>query len=451
MISKLRKSNLQQAISLAFYQCRANTLALFEDMDEATFRCQVHPDFSPVGWHLGHIAYTESLWLLERSAGNACLFPQYRKFFAADGLPKSQRVQLPNLEEIYDYLDTVRKQVLDYLEVADLHQQERLCRFLLQHESQHCETIAFLLELAKRNGQVGQGDSLETKGQGGQKEQFFSPHFTQPHFVGTHVPPIPPSSSLVKIPAGEFEMGSNSIDALDNERPAHKVYLDTYYIDRYPVTCGQYRVFMEAGGYENPLWWSKAGWEWLQIEQVGEPLYWHDVLSADNHSVCGVSWYEAEAYCRFVGKRLPTEAEWEKAVSWNADMNRRRIYPWGDEEPTPQHCNCVDVASPQKNRLTINTTPVDAYPQGQSAYGLYDALGNVWEWTASWFDGYDGFEMYPYVGYSQVYFDQQHRVLKGGSWATSPFALRSSFRNWYHPGVRQIFAGFRCALVMGNG
>ena len=426
MISKLRKSNLQQAISLAFYQCRANTLALFADMDEATFRCQVHPDFSPVGWHLGHIAYTESLWLLERSAGNACLFPQYRKFFAADGLPKSQRVQLPNLEEIYYYLDTVRKQVLNYLEVADLNQQERLLRFLLQHESQHCETIAFLLELAK---------SQESKVN---SQKLFSPSS----------PPLPP---LIKIPAGKFEIGSNSIDALDNERPAHKVYLDTYYIDRYPVTCGQYRVFMEAGGYENPGFWSKAGWEWLQIEQVGEPLYWHDVLSADNHPVCGVSWYEAEAYCRFVGKRLPTEAEWEKAVSWDADMNRRRIYPWGDEEPTPQHCNCVDVTSPQKNCLIINTTPVDAYPDGQSAYGLYDTLGNVWEWTASWFDGYDGFEMYPYVGYSQVYFDQQHRVLKGGSWATNPFALRSSFRNWYHPGVRQIFAGFRCVLVMGNG
>jgi iron(II)-dependent oxidoreductase len=450
VISKLRKSNLQQAISLAFYQCRANTLALFADMDEATFRCQVHPDFSPVGWHLGHIAYTESLWLLERSAGNACLFPQSRKFFAADGLPKSQRVQLPNLEEIYYYLDTVRKQVVDYLEVADLVQQERLWRFLLQHESQHCETIAFLLELAYRNGQGGQGGQgrqgdKETRGQ---KEQFFSPH---PPIPPSPPLPLSPSPPLIKIPAGEFEIGSNSIDALDNERPAHKVYLDTYYIERYPVTCGQYRAFLEARGYENPRWWSKAGWEWLQIEQVGEPLYWHKVKSADNHPVCGVSWYEAEAYCRFVGKRLPTEAEWEKAVSWDADMNRRRIYPWGDEEPTPQHCNCVDVTSPQKNRQIINTTPVDAYPEGQSAYGLYDTLGNVWEWTASWFDGYDGFEMYPYVGYSQVYFDQQHRVLKGGSWATNPFALRSSFRNWYHPGVRQIFAGFRCVLVMGNG
>ncbi|MBW4479054.1 MAG: SUMF1/EgtB/PvdO family nonheme iron enzyme [Tolypothrix brevis GSE-NOS-MK-07-07A] len=471
MISKLRKSDLQQAILLAFDQCRRNTLALFEDMDEATFRCQIHPDFSPVGWHLGHIAYTESLWLLERSAGNSCLFPQYRKFFAADGLPKSQRVQLPKLEEIYYYLDTVRKQVLDYLEVADLNQQEPLWRFLLQHESQHCETIAFLLELAKSQESIVNGQESRVNGQesivngqesivksqesivksqesivNGQESIVKSQESIvngQESIVNGH----PHSSdSFIEIPAGEFEMGSNSIDALDNERPIHQVYLDTYHIDRYPVTCEQYRAFMEAGGYENPRWWSKAGWEWLQIEHVLEPLYWHDVISADNHPVCGVSWYEAEAYCQFVGKRLPTEAEWEKAVSWDADMNCRRIYPWGDKEPTPQHCNCVDLTSPQKNRF-INTTPVDAYPEGQSAYGLYDALGNVWEWTASWFDGYDGFQMYPYVGYSQVYFDEEHRVLKGGSSATTPFALRSSFRNWYHPSVRQIFAGFRCVWV----
>lgn len=124
MISKLSKSSLKETISRAFQECRAKTLVIFEGMDEATFCCQVHPDFSPVGWHLGHIAYTESLWLLERSAGKPCLFPQYRKLFAADGLPKSERVKLPNLEEIRYYLDAVRTKVLDYLEVADLKEQE---------------------------------------------------------------------------------------------------------------------------------------------------------------------------------------------------------------------------------------------------------------------------------------------------------------------------------------
>jgi formylglycine-generating enzyme required for sulfatase activity len=150
-----------------------------------------------------------------------------------------------------------------------------------------------------------------------------------------------------------------------------------------------------------------------------------------------VSCYEAEAYARFVGKRLPTEAEWEKAASWHPQTQQRQTYPWGEAFPSAEQCN--------HDHLQGQTTAIDAYPSGQSAYGCYDMLGNVWEWTASWFDGYDGFEFYPYRGYSQVYFDGQHRVLRGGSWVTRPWGLRSAFRNWYAPGTRQILAGFRCA------
>ncbi|MBW4646390.1 MAG: ergothioneine biosynthesis protein EgtB [Goleter apudmare HA4340-LM2] len=408
MISKFSNSNAKEFIFQAFHQCRLKTLALLENIDATTFCSQPHPEFSPVGWHFGHIAYTESLWLLEKTAGLPCFFPQYRQLFAADGLPKSARSQLPNPQEIRDYLDTIREKVLYYLEVVDIEPQERLWHFLIQHESQHCETINFVLELLKSQG---------------------SRVFTSSNSL----------TEMVQIPAGEFEQGSNSIAALDNECPAHKVYLNTYWIDRYPVTCSQYLSFIEAGGYTNPLWWSEAGWQWVQKDKVKLPLYMCNDSTKDNHPVCGVSWYEAEAYSRFVGKRLPTEAEWEKAASWDVKANCDRIYPWGVAESTAisDHCNC--------DRQIATTTPVDAYPGGQSAYGVYDMLGNVWEWTASWFDAYNGFQSYPYMGYSQVYFDHKHRVLKGGSWATYSWSLRSSFRNWYHPGVRQIFAGFRCA------
>ncbi len=434
MRSKLSKSSVKEVIFQAFDECRLTTFALFEDIDEATFCSQPHPDFSPVGWHLGHIAYIESLWLLERSAGSRCLFPQYRKLFAADGLPKSERVHLPNLQEIRYYLDTVREKVLEYLEVAEIEMQERLWRFLIQHESQHCEIISFVLELDKRNREWGIG-----------RETSYSSVL-----LSSQSSKLSNFTEMIQIPGGEFEQGSDSSDALDNERPAHKVYLGTYLIDRYPVTCGQYSSFMEAGGYQNSRWWSESGWQWLQNESVTQPLYWcndaydRKLHSYDNHPVCGVSWYEAEAYSRFVGKRLPTEAEWEKAASWDTQTNSSRTYPWGDEEPTTQHCNCVGVARRRYSPIG-KTTPVNAYPPGQSAYSLYDTLGNVWEWTASWFDGYKGFQSYPYIGYSQVYFDHKHRVLKGGSWATRSWVMRSSFRNWYHPGVRQIFAGFRCA------
>ncbi len=402
------------------HRCRVGTLALFEGIDDITFRKQAHAEFSPVGWHLGHIAFTEAYWILERSAGLPSVFPEYHKLFAADGLPKCDRANLPPLPEIYDYLDTVRTQVLTYLETAPLEKQERLWRFLLQHESQHTETIAFVLQL-QRWHLLERHQEMWARG------------------CAENLPSsLEPPAEMIEIPAGEFEMGNDSIDALDNERSLHRVYLDTYWIDRYPVTCGQYRVFVEAGGYQNSHWWSPAGWQWLQENPVAQPLYWSDAPTWDNHPVCGVSWYEAEAYARFVGKRLPTEAEWEKAASWDAAAGRRQTYPWGDAEPQTQRCNHDNIAG--------QTTPVNTYPLGQSAFGCYDMLGNVWEWTASVFDGYQGFVSYPYVGYSQIYFDGQHQVLKGGSWATRPWALRSSFRNWYHPGVRQILAGFRCAI-----
>ncbi len=419
MRSSLKESDIKASLIRAFIKCRAETLLLFKDMDEATFCYQAHPNFSPVGWHLGHIAYTESLWILERTAALPCLFPQYRKLYAADGLPKNQRVQLPSLQETRYHLDTVREQVLHHMEKTDLKQQERLWRFLLQHESQHSETISFVLELIRN-----QQSKNETE------NSWHLSYSSSPLLAN-------PLNEMIQIPAGEFEMGSNSPDALDNERSAHKVYLDTYSIDRYPITCKQYRIFMESGGYKNPQWWSEAGWEWLSAEKVTKPLYWEDNPAWYNNPVWGVSSYEAEAYAKFVGKRLPTETEWEKAASWDEQLKRRRIYPWGDQEPTSLHCN--------HNNIHGQTTPVNAYPSGQSAYGLYDTLGNIWEWTVTCFDAYQGFKHYPYKGYSQVYFDKQHRVLKGGSWATRPWALRSSFRNWYHPDVRQIFAGFRCA------
>ncbi|WP_052289912.1 SUMF1/EgtB/PvdO family nonheme iron enzyme [Scytonema millei] len=424
---KFRASDRQQQrhqLREWYEQCRQETLAVFEQVDEETFCAQAHPDFSPVGWHFGHIAYTESLWLRERNAGLAPLFPEHRRLFMADGLPKCDRVKLPGKAVIRHYLNTVRQEVLQILETIDLDRHERLWRWMLQHESQHCETIAFLLQLSVISYQL----SVVSCQGAGTNNQLPTTNY--------QLPTTNYQNQMIKIPAGYFEQGSNTIDALDNERPAHQVYLDTYWIDRYPVTCAEYRLFMQAKGYHNPVWWSENGWQWLQQEKIDRPLYWIEDLQYDNHPVCGVSWYEAEAYAKFADKRLPTEAEWEKAASWDALNHRHRTYPWGEVELDLERCN--------HNYAIAQTTPVNAYPNGRSAYGCEDMLGNVWEWTASIFDGYEGFTSYPYTGYSQVYFDGQHQVLKGGSWATRPWALRTSFRNWYHPQVRQILAGFRC-------
>ncbi|HAT15000.1 MAG TPA: ergothioneine biosynthesis protein EgtB, partial [Microcoleaceae bacterium UBA11344] len=330
-------------------QCRRGTFQLFSGINYETFCRQAHPDFSPVGWHLGHIAYAEDLWLLQHCGGFKPVFPEYQKLFPADILPKKERVYLPTMAEVECYLGTVRKKVLDYLEIAPIEQQQRLWQFIIQHESQHCETVAFLLQMQEKESGRGKKESgssatdsvtdvtdatpgrNQESGRGNQEEGIILMPNTQCLMPNSQFPipnsqcPIP-NSSVIEIPAGEFYMGSDAVEALDNERSRHLCYQEKYSIDRYPVTCSQYRNFMESDGYQNPQWWSADGWTWLQSHLVDRPLYWSE-NPAFNHPVCGVSWYEAEAYCNFIGQRLPTESEWEKAAIWDAENQTQRTYP----------------------------------------------------------------------------------------------------------------------------
>lgn len=336
---------------------------------------QAHPDFSPVGWHLGHIAYTESLWMNRRTAESLSA-SRYDRLFAADGLPKAERENLPAMDEILAYLGEVRSQTITHLNNHPNPHIEtiRLWHWLIQHEAQHAETMAMVLAIHR----LQQGHP----------------------FDHSAMQPVTDSSSdvsdMVLIKGDSFLQGSNTPDAIDNEQPAHRVRFNRYWLDRTPVTGRQYSAFVEAGGYQNSQWWSDEGWQWRCAADVSAPLYHLENYDEDRYPVCGVSAYEAEAYARFVGKRLPTEGEWEYAASADA--------------------SCKQM------------------------------LGNVWEWTSSEFLPYAGFHPFPYAGYSQAYFDGAHRVLRGGSWASPASIIRPSFRTWYHPHRREVFAGFRCAL-----
>jgi len=238
--------------------------------------------------------------------------------------------------------------------------------------------------------------------------------------------------------------------AYDNERPRHWVALEPFWIDRYPVTNGAYLAFMDAGGYETRAWWSDAGWQWLQDAQIRAPKYWQrdgaawstrsmDIIERVDPAkpVSHVCYYEADAFARWAGKRLPTESEWEAAASWDPVAGRARTYPWGDEPATAELAN-VD-------QLSFGTARVGAYPRNVSPIGCQGMIGDVWEWTSSDFTGYPGFVSYPYREYSEVFFGNEYKVLRGGSWATRPGAIRNTFRNWDYPIRRQIFSGFRCA------
>jgi iron(II)-dependent oxidoreductase len=245
-------------------------------------------------------------------------------------------------------------------------------------------------------------------------------------------------------------MGTNSRAwTLDNERPAHLVDVPPFFIDTHPVTNGAFAEFVADGGYERPHWWSADGWRWRQEAMLAAPAFWagdgrgwtvHRLGMVEDvdpsQPVQHVCWYEADAYARWRGARLPTEAEWEKAASWSPD-GHKRVWPWGDEPPGPEHANL--------GQRRWGPAPIGTHPAGASAWGVHEMIGDVWEWTASDFHGYPGFESFPYREYSEVFFGPEYKVLRGGSWATDPVAMRCTFRNWDYPIRRQIFAGFRCA------
>jgi iron(II)-dependent oxidoreductase len=261
----------------------------------------------------------------------------------------------------------------------------------------------------------------------------------------------PASYGEVLIDGGPFVMGTDEEPwAFDNERPAHVLDLPAFYIDVAPVTNAEYAEFIEAGGYDEPRWWTGKGWAWRVEADLRAPEFWSrdgDAWSVlrygkrvplpPDEPVQHVCWYEADAYARWAGRRLPTEAEWEKAARFDPATGRSRRYPWGDDDPTPARANLGGGA--------LRPAPVGSYPEGASPLGVRQLIGDVWEWTSSHFQPYPGFLAFPYSEYSEVFFGTDYKVLRGGSWAADEVACRGTFRNWDYPIRRQIFAGFRTA------
>ena len=245
-------------------------------------------------------------------------------------------------------------------------------------------------------------------------------------------------------------MGYNGREyCYDIELPQHKVYLNDYKIDRFPVTNGQFMKFIEDGGYETYRHWLSDGWEKVKKNDWNAPMYWEkideewhvrDFLGIRkinlNEPVCHVSYYEADAYCKWAGKRLPTEAEWEKAACWNENKQEKTIFPWGDDEPTPERCNLLES-------YHWGCTEVGSQPNGKSHYGCQQMIGDVWEWTSSEFTGYPGFKS-GFDEYNDKWFTNQ-KVLRGGSFGTPKMSIRGSYRNFFRLDERWLFSGFRCA------
>jgi iron(II)-dependent oxidoreductase len=413
---------------------RRRSLALLEPLAEPDLRCQHSPLMSPLVWDLAHIGNYEDQWLL-RALGQPGVGAELDDIYDAFKHPRRDRPALPMLgpAEARAYLSEVRARVLEHLEQVRLDDGDPLLAdgfvygMVVQHEAQHDETMLATLNLMEPPG--------------------YRPD----------APPAPgswavPAAGEVLVEAGPFEMGTSTEPwAYDNERPAHEVDLPAFWIDVAPVTNGAYVAFVDDGGYDDARWWQPDGWAWRHEAGLERPQFWsRDGAGGWTRTRFGwteelphrepvqhVCWYEADAFARWAGRRLPTEAEWEKAASWDATASRKRRYPWGDEAPDADRANL--------GQRHFGPAAVGAFPAGASASGCVQMVGDVWEWTASDFTAYPGFEVHPYKEYSEVFFGPEYKVLRGGSWATDPTAIRTTFRNWDYPIRRQIFSGFRCA------
>ncbi|KUJ69036.1 sulfatase-modifying factor 1 [Streptomyces albus subsp. albus] len=429
---------LRQHALQVLHTARDRTHKLTTCVDDHDLTAQHSPLMSPLVWDLAHIGNQEEQWLLRAVGGCAALRPEIDGIYDAFEHPRAERPSLPLLppDEARRYAAEVRGRVLDVLERnplrgAPLVDAAFAFGMIAQHEQQHDETMLITHQL--RRGPAA---------------------LTAPE------PPADGSSDAlppeVLVPGGPFTMGTSAEPwALDNERPAHRRLVPAFFIDTVPVSNGAYLRFIEDGGYRERRWWTGPGWAHVRDHELSAPLFWRreggqwlrrrfgvtEPVPADE-PVLHVSWYEADAYARWAGRRLPTEAEWEKAARYDPATGRSLRYPWGDADPAPVHANL--------GQRHLRPAPVGGYPAGASPLGVRQLIGDVWEWTASDFLPYPGFAAFPYREYSEVFFGGDYKVLRGGSFAVDPVACRGTFRNWDLPVRRQIFCGFRTARDAGE-
>ncbi|HUE27446.1 MAG TPA: ergothioneine biosynthesis protein EgtB [Solirubrobacteraceae bacterium] len=423
----------------ALDEARERTLALVAPVSDADLE-RVHSTLmSPLVWDLGHIAAFEDLWLVHRYGEEPMLRADLVDVYDAMETPRAGRGELPFLRspEARDYLDRVRTRVLELIDERGIGDGV-LHELVLRHEQQHNETMLQTLQLARLPD--------------------WEPPAHQP--VPDRLNELPTGLELIGVPAGECTIGARAAAddadpawtrfAYDNERPRHRTDVRAFQIARYPITNATYLQFVEGGGYERREWWSDEGWAWKEQYDITRPGGWTANGGGEwrlgrleplhpHRPVVHVSWFEADAFARSHGVRLPTEVEWEKAATWDQEQCAARAYPWGNDPPVPGvHAN-VD-------QLACGPAPAGAYPAGASPSGCLGMIGDVWEWTSSEFAAYPGFEPYPYREYSEPFFGAGYKVLRGGSWATRPRVASPTFRNWDFPQRRQIFSGFRVAL-----
>lgn len=451
-----------------FKETRKKTLELFQPLKVEDAVMQSDPFGSPPNWHLAHVTWFfhkilekhgKKLDDLYEGINMAYLNSYYQRY--GNILPKSERGKYPRptVGETLKYRSIIDKEVISFI---DKRQKTKLpldqgkdaslsneihydITLGIQHEMQHQELMIYDFQ--------------------NYFQRFLEPDDNYKPKIVKDPPPSPlsidpalqnkenedlPIGGMVKVPGGIYDLGFNGKGfCYDNELPEHKVYLQPFQIDVAPVTNDQFMQFIKAGGYQDYKYWLADGWDLVQEQEWNAPLYWEqrdgEWMKKDfrglhkiepEEPVINVSYYEADAYARWAGKRLPTEAEWEKAASWNDELQRKTLYPWGNEAPTSKHANLLES-------YIWGPTKIGSYPQGKSYYGCHQMIGDVWEWTSSEYVLYPGFTS-KFSEYTDKWAINQ-KVLRGGCFATPYGQIRNSYRNYFKPHERILFAGFRCA------
>jgi len=425
---------LQQSVLLSeFNETRARTLQLVKTLEKDDFIVQTAPFMSPPKWHLGHVSWLFEM-LLSKKVENHEFYSKeylkylnsyYNKFGEQHDKDKRGIVSRPTVDEIFEYYELISKNVNELLSKPVYDDTANLFTMGIHHECQHQELLVYDL-------------------------QYLLADTYRPVQKNELVKPSPVEQKSVLIKGGLYSMGFSGKNwCYDIELPEHKVYLNDYKIDAYLVTNADYLKFIEDGGYQDYKFWLSDGWDAVEKNSWGSPMYWikkdeqwlvHDFIGRrkinPNEPVCNVSFYEADAYCKWAGKRLPSEAEWEKAACYNEEKQQKTIFPWGNDKPTSNHANLLES-------YLWAPSEIGSYPDGASSAGCHQMIGDVWEWTASEFVGYPGFKP-AFSEYNDKWFTNQ-KVLRGGSFATPQISIRGSYRNFFRLDERWMFAGFRCA------
>lgn len=383
---------------------------------------------NPPIWELSHVGWFAEAFVLRRLHGRNSLMTNVdERFDSADVAHKTRwELPYPDPQATRDYVRRVADGLVDVLaNDQGLDSTDHYVAYILGHHDAHCEALTYTRQT------LGWGDRGEPWIPGGT--------------------PSEPVSGDLRVDAGELLLGASRAQpfVMDNEKWAHRVSLEPFSMAVAPVTVAEYAAFVDDGGYSNDSLWTEEGLQWRRQESVTAPAYWRPVgdgwqrrigatwraidETAD-HPMMHVNWWEANAWCAWAGRRLPTESEWEAAATTPPDGERRPWFPWGDRDPLPQEANL--------DGRTGYTVPVGSFPAGDGPWGHRQLIGNVWEWTSTTFEPYPHFEPDAYRENSEPWFGTR-KVLRGGSWTTRNRYVRSTFRNYFTPDRRDVFAGFR--------